>query len=285
MFLIVDCNYLCYVNRSILSVGLSYKGGPTEIIYGFLKSILSLSNQFKTKQFIFCWDSRESIRKKIYAPYKANRTKDLTEEEKESNQRAYIQFDKIKKLLPEMGFNNVFEEEGYESDDLIASLVLPSKTITPVECPVFHPIVVSSDKDLYQLLDWCSLYNITKKETYTKDLFIREYGIRPSRWKKIKSIAGCGSDNVKGLEGVGEKTVIKYLKGELKEETKTWQRIHTYDSRLTEKLVSLPFEGCVNLREKIRKDNCTPDKFTRAFQKYGCQSLLDHLDKWEAMFV
>lgn len=282
MAVIIDCNYLCYVNRSILSVGLSYKGSPTEIIYGFLRSLFSLSNQFKTNQFIFCWDSRESLRKKIYPDYKSNRHKDLTEEEKESNRQAYIQFDKIKKLLPEMGFNNVFEQVGYESDDIIASLVKPS---TNGNIIIDHPVVVSSDKDLYQLLDWCSIYNITKKETYTKDLFVREYGIQPFRWKKIKSIAGCGSDNVKGLEGVGERTVIRYLKGELKEETKTWQRISTYDSDLTKKLVSLPFEGCIDFKEKIRKDDCTPDKFRKVFEEYNCKSLLESLDKWEAMFI
>ena len=130
-----------------------------------------------------------------------NRRQNLTEEEEESNRIAYEQFDKLKLVLPEMGFANVFEEKGYESDDIIASLVVGSDERT---------VVISSDKDLYQLLNWCNICDI-KGSVYTKNMFIREYKINPSGWKRVKSIAGCNTDNIKGVKGVGEKTAIKYL--------------------------------------------------------------------------
>ena len=54
---------------------------------------------------------------------------------------------------------------------------------------------------------------------------MEKYRIKPFEWHKVKAIAGCSSDNVKGVAGVGEITAIKYLKGELKKESKAHQNI------------------------------------------------------------
>jgi DNA polymerase I len=273
--LIIDCNYLCYVHKFALSSGLSYHGSRTEIIFGFIKTTLDLARKFETNKFIFCWDSKKSLRREIYPEYKSNRRNNLTEEEEESNRIAYAQFDKLKIVLPKMGFSNVFEEEGYESDDIIASLVTGGK--------LGRTVVISSDKDLYQLLDWCSLCN-ARGAVYSKEMFIREYGIEPSKWKDAKALAGCSTDNVKGADRVGEKTAIRYLKGELKEYNQTFKKIHFFDSDLTRRLTTLPFEGCPDFKSKLKKDECSPDKFRKVFEEYGFESLIDGLNKWEKIF-
>lgn len=272
--IIVDSNYVAYSEKFALSAGLTYRGGRTEIIFGFIKTILNFARKFDTDKFIFCWDSKTSLRKEIYPQYKANRKIDLSSEEEESNKIAYAQFDKLKKVLPDMGFSNVFEEEGYESDDIIASLVIGSKD---------YPVVLSSDKDLYQLLNWCSLCNI-RGEVYTKELFVRQYRINPSKWGKVKAIAGCDTDNVKGVAGVGEKTAIKYFKKELNQKTKTYDCIKNFDDKLTARLVCLPFEGCPEFRSKIKEDRINPDKFLEVFERYGFESLIKSLKKWESLF-
>lgn len=272
---IIDSNYLCYVQKFALSEGLSYRGGRTEIIFGFIKTILDLSRKFETNKFIFCWDSKKSLRREIYPLYKSNRRNNLTEEEEESNRIAYAQFDKLKTILPKMGFNNVFEEEGYESDDIIASLVMDGA--------LGRTVIISSDKDLYQLLEWCSLCNY-RGAAYSKEMFVREYGIEPCRWKDVKAISGCSTDNVKGADRIGEKTAIKYLKGELKEYNQTFKKIHFFDSDLTRRLTTLPFEGCPDFKSRLRKDECTPDKFRKVFEEFGFKSLLDGLNKWEKIF-
>ncbi len=274
MLIIIDSNYVAYAQKFALSSGLTYRGGRTEIIFGFLKTVFNMSRKFETERFIFCWDSKDSLRKELYPEYKANRRQNLTEEEEESNRIAHVQFNKLKTILPQMGFANVFEEKGYESDDIIASLVTDSKE---------RIVVVSSDKDLYQLLNWCALCDV-KGSVYTKDMFVREYRINPSGWRKVKSIAGCSTDNIKGASGVGEKTAIKYLKRELKETSKAYEKIKTYDSSLTNRLVSLPFEGCPDFKARVTKDTLTPDKFRNVFKEYGFNSLLESLDKWEQLF-
>ena len=62
----------------------------------------------------------------------------------------------------------------------------------------------------------------------------------------MKAISGCSSDNITGIKGVGEKTAIKYLLGELKETTKTYKAIEEQKEELWKKngkLTKLPLEG------------------------------------------
>ena len=279
MKIVCDCNYISYVEKFALSTGLSYRGGHTEIIYGFLKQILKLAQRFETNQLIFCWDSKDSLRKKTYPEYKANRRKDQTEEEKEANEIAYKQFNQLRRtVLPSMGFNNIFMQEGYEGDDLIAYIVRD------------HPcnVVITNDEDMLQLLDNCNLYNITKRSLTDKDEFIRAYGISPMDWVDVKSYAGCYSDNVKGLEGVGEKTVAKWLRGELKQTTKTYQKINSPEGwdihRRNHPLVCLPLEGLPPIR--LTKDSFLKKSFRDVFMEYGFNSFLenDKFEKWIKAF-
>lgn len=265
--IIVDCNYLCYVNRFALSQGLSYRGERTEIIFGFVRHLLELATNFESNKFYFCWDSRESLRREIYPTYKANRRPDnRPEEEKEADQIAYNQFNELKNnCLKELGFKNVFERKGYESDDIIA--ILTNKLEQP-------NIVVSSDNDLYQLLDRCSMYNISKKQLTTKQEFVRKYGIEPSEWINVKKLSGCSSDNVKGVVGIGEKTALKFVKNELKSKTTLFTISNSKDIiEMNLKLIKLPLD---NFELPIyKKDELTQEKFKFVFNNYGLFSFIN----------
>ncbi len=275
--IIIDSNYLCYISKFSLSQGLTYRGNRTEIIYGFLKNIISLSKKFETNKFVFCWDSKHSKRKNIFPEYKSKRHSDKTEEEKELDIIAYTQFDQLKNyVLLELGFSNIFHFAGYESDDLIASIVIDN--------PNSNNIIVSSDEDLFQLLDYCSIYNFSKKTVMNKNLFMRTYGIEPKQWAEVKCIAGCSSDNVPGVKGVGEKTAIKYIQGTLKSSSKVFNSIKTRsldEETLTRKLVTLPFPG--TKRVKIENDNLSETKFINVMYKYGIQSI--NVDDWKTFMM
>jgi DNA polymerase I len=238
--IIMDANYICHVAKHSIK-DLSYDEMEVGIIFGFLRQILSLSKKFKTDKFVFVWDSRYSKRKEVYPEYKNNRHKELTEEEKKINKIAYNQFNIIcNEVLPQIGFRANFKYNGYEGDDLIASILKYN----------FYQenIIVSSDNDLYQLLESgkriVSLYSITKKEIYTLNNLYEEWGISPFLWNKVKAISGCKSDNVIGIKGVGEKTAIKYLKGLLKLNSNTYLNIKKsldiFNRNLP--LVTLPYE-------------------------------------------
>jgi 5'-3' exonuclease len=256
---------------------MEYKGGRTEVVFGFMRQLFSLFENFEPTQVAFCWDSRQSKRREIYPEYKANRHKEKTEDEKESQSLILEQFEEIKKeVLPFLGFANIFEVSGYESDDLIAVLV--QQGLYPAD----KTIVISSDADLYQLLGQCSLYSITKAQTTNLDGFQRNYGITPDDWVKVKAMAGCSSDNVKGISGIGEKKAIDYLTGKLNHgkmflKIKDSQEI--IDRNL--QLVELPFIGTPI--PKLRRNGLMLDCFTVVAQTYGLKSLLDKksLLRWE----
>ena len=280
IIVIIDANYVMYVNRFALSQGLSYKGKKTEIIFGFLRHINELARHFETKKFIFCFDSRSSLRKTIYPEYKANRHTNETPEDIELNKVAYQQFNEIKDIvLPKLGFKNIFHKEGYESDDIIASIVKNNQD---------KFIVVASDSDLFQLLDYCTLYNISKKSLTTKTLFEREYCISPDKWHLVKMIAGCSTDNVPGISGIGEKTAIKYLNGILKTGAKAKAIESMEMSDLFKRnleLIALPFDRTgifkITFEEKFMEKD-----FITICENYGFESFLSqkYLQSWIKLF-
>jgi 5'-3' exonuclease len=281
MKLILDCNYLCHIEKSVLSIGLSYRGTRTEIIYGFLKRLLNLSTEFKTNQFLFCWDSKESIRRKLYPQYKMNRRVDKSEEDIEADKIAYRQFNLLRqKILPSMGFENSFMVDGYEGDDILAYLVK------------LYPgnIVVSNDEDLFQLLNDCSLYNVVKKTITTKEEFMRKYKMNPTLWIMVKSYAGCPGDNITGVERVGNITAAKFINGELNKSTKSYLKLAEPESwqtyKTNYKLVSLPLEGFTLNRRIVEEETFLKKDFQAIFMKYGLSSFLDRekFSKWEKQF-
>jgi DNA polymerase-1 len=239
---------------------------------------MSLSEKFSPDQIAFAWDSKKSKRKEIYPEYKNNRRKELSEAEKESLELVFEQFNKLQKtILPALGFSNVFHISGLESDDLIASILINQ------DVRLDQNIVVSSDSDLYQLLDRCSIYSITKSQTMNKEIFMRHYeGITPNQWIIVKAIAGCSTDNVKGIIGIGEKNAIAYLKGTLNK-GKRYESIEQ-GKEITDRnlnLVKLPFLGTP--LPKIRKNNLSLDKFNSVCNEYGMVSFLEkkNIIRWE----
>jgi DNA polymerase-1 len=283
MRLIIDCNFLCY--RSMYSMeGLSHNEKQVGVIYGFMRQLLKLSQDFNTANIVFCWDSRQSYRKLIYPDYKGNRRGNLTEEQVDDLALAHTQFEDLRnKILPYMGFRNIFHQTGYEADDLISWICarFPAETI-----------IVSSDKDLYQLL-FQDRFNPVKMFTFKsmmdEEHFTRNwYGLKPVDWMNVKSIAGCSTDNINGVEGVGDITAAKYLAGVLKGKN-TIAKIEASKELIdfNFKLVSLPFRGKKDIDiECINDDEISFDKFKVTFGQYGFRSLLvdSEVQKWSKSF-
>jgi DNA polymerase-1 len=141
-----------------------------------------------------------------------------------------------------MGFKNIFLKRGYESDDLIASLVRSS-----LEDKKASIVIVSADHDLYQLISsQTSVYLLNKKKLYTQEDFTKEWGISPTQWIDVKSIAGCNSDNIIGIDGVGEVLAAKYIRGQIKSSSNLFRKIaeKSFVWRQNDTLVRLPYLGC-----------------------------------------
>lgn len=211
--ILIDANNMAC--RAYYALGRLATGDiKTGMFFGFLRQLHSWCHRFETNKLVFCFDSHERLRSNLYPQYKKKKFRDpqITSE-------IGTQIQALKKVLLAMGFRSVFQVAGYEADDLIAGLV---QVLADEEC-----VIISSDHDLYQLLSgsvymWRPGFQWT---SYTIQSLWKEYGVTPAEWAEVKAIAGCASDNIKGVSGVGELTAAKYLRGKLPTHTQTYQRI------------------------------------------------------------
>ena len=252
---------------------LSYGDTPTGVMFGFLKYIPTLCELFNTPHLVFCWDSKTNKRFKIYKQYKSNRhpkkdTRTRAELLFESEFR--IQMARLRRVyLPKIGFKNVFLQKGYESDDIMASV---SKHLPKGD----KAIIISSDQDLYQLITTqTTFYNPITCKQLTKNGFISKYDIKPREWWMMKAIAGCSSDGVPGVYRVGEKTAIKYLKGELNDMSVAYGDITSINGKKiyvrNRKLVKLPFKGTKIF--KLRPDDVSQKGWNEVMDMLGMKSI------------
>lgn len=263
--LVIDSNYFCY--KAYYAVGgLAYEGVETGIYYGFFNQLITAARMTKPDNIIFCWDSRQSERKKIFPEYK--KKVEQTEEEKEMWGKVFKKFRYLqKKILPELGFNNIFIQRGYESDDLIAKYVLNR--------PKGHIVYIASgDNDLLQLLD-DRCFIIKDNTFYGKQDFINDTQLSsPRDWIEVKKIAGCTSDKVPGVPDVKEKRAIQYLLGQMNPKTKTYKKIKEHKELIlfNEKLVLLPFKKTIDINGNITKNAFSMKQFLRMCREYGFHS-------------
>lgn len=275
-WLIFDAPYMCY--RAFFSTGgLSYKEGPTGVIYGVLKSIQLLQNKFCTDKVIFAFDHGRSWRKVIYPDYKKNRRQNMTPEQEQAFEGLKIQINLLKyRYLYQIGYRNIFFQKGFEADDIIAAV------------PVIHNLnatIVSADKDLFQCITetpCVTVYNPYKDEVMNCKAFRKTYGILPSQWATVKAIAGCRTDNVPGVKGVADKTAIKYLQNQLGGQKAN--AINTQKSNIarTMELVRLPFddgEHSLDLSKlQLANDCVTMKQWNEVVGSLGMKSLKDALE-------
>jgi len=250
------------------------------IIFGFLKQILSLSKRFDTNKFIFCWDSKKSNRRDTYPTYKQNRNTVQTIEEQQLNNLAFSQFGEIRrKVLPRLGFKNNFIQTGIEADDIIAVIA------KNIGC---EATIVSTDQDLYQLLTpKISIFSHKTKKLITDELFIENYSITPEEWVKVKQIAGCSTDNVKGINGIGEKRAINFIKNELKTDSVWYNRI-TMNKEIVDRneaLVKLPYKG-TNMPILLDNETFYVANFIEVTDQYAFRSMqqITTLNEWITNF-
>ncbi|MCK9325302.1 MAG: hypothetical protein M0P69_07375 [Bacteroidales bacterium] len=213
--------------------------GEVNIYENWFRYMTMAMNRFGTMDILFCWDSPSSYRKKILPGYKGSRNKKKTMEEIKELEIVYKQFDILRtEILPFMGWKNHAMQEGYEADDLIAKHIKDN--------PDKQFAIVSGDEDLLQCLskNVCVFRPLKHKPLYTLENLEEEHACTPDTWRKAKALAGCSSDEVPGIAGVGEATAIKYFNGWLSPTFKKYEliqkeRVKTLKRNLP--IVTLPF--------------------------------------------
>lgn len=269
--LIIDCDGLCWNVFHALPPLTNGEQG-TAIIYGFLNHLFDLQAFNQADHIVFAWDSRESKRIDLFPEYKfkrRNAKKEYTDEEKEIHRDRLSQFNLLRDtILPTMGFANILREEGLEGDDIIAS-------ISQKYSKKHWVTIVARDGDLFQLInDKCKIYDIVKRQHMDEEAFFDKYGIYPDMWADVKGIAGCTTDEVPGVKGIGEGRAINYLLGSMKTSSMLYKRIVASPDLIefTRKLTVLPFEGTP--KYKLKYDSCKVKSLKEVAREYNLQSYL-----------
>jgi DNA polymerase-1 len=274
--IIVDANSVAHQSKHAMK-NLSWNEKQTGVIFGFLQQILILARTFGSNEFVFVWDSKESLRRKIFPDYKKARRIEKTPDEQKLDAIAYEQFDEIRlHTLPDIGFLNSFMIDGFEGDDVIASIIHNNKT---------DFVIVSADEDLYQLLsENVYLYSTKKKMSYTHLNLWKDYRITPKEWAEVKAIGGCHSDGVPGVPGVAELTASKYLTRKLNATSKAFKAIRENKELINfnMKLVKLPLEGTPVIKVTDIND-LSLQRFQSVCSYHGFTSFLqpDRLKQWK----
>lgn len=176
------------------------EGFPTNGVYGFVNMINKIIYDEKPEYMMVAFDIGKTFRHEKYERYKDGR--------RETPDDLKVQFPVAKKILTAMGIKYL-ECAGYEADDIIGTISMWCE-----KDPEYEALIVSSDKDLLQLISDETVVKLLKTKDYIwmdKKTFNDTYGFDPIHMIDLKALMGDASDNIPGVKGIGEKGAIKLV--------------------------------------------------------------------------
>lgn len=168
-------------------------GTPVGAVYGFTSMLIKMLADSKATHLAVVFDAgRRTFRQDIYPAYKAQRP--------DTPEDLIPQFAVIRDAV--RAFNlPCIEQDGFEADDLIATLAKRAKAEGA------QVTIVSSDKDLMQLVgDGISMLDPMKNRAIGPAEVMEKFGVGPDRVVDVQALAGDPVDNVPGVPGIGIKT-------------------------------------------------------------------------------
>ena len=283
---LIDGNSLAYRAFFALPESIATSTGvPTNAIFGFASMLVKILTDYGPKATVVVWDKGYTGRKEVYAEYKAQRASrpSLLKE----------QWPAFEPLVSAFGYQNL-AVEGYEADDVIASIVQRARQ----EDPPIPVMVVTGDRDAYQLVGdgvriMTTSRGITDTKVYDREGVIERYGIPPELVPDFIGLKGDTSDNIPGVPGIGDKTAADLLQrfGSLEEvlahiddisgaKRKENLTNHADDARISKQLATvkrdIPFE--FDLQTYVAQP---PDRSTLrdTFREYELREPLRRLEE------
>ena len=178
-------------------------GQVTNAVFGFTSMLIKLEGEERPDAVIACWDKgAPQFRLDQYPAYKAGRS--------ETPDTLRQQFPLIREVLEALRIP-VVELEGYEADDLLATLARRGREAG------HHVVIVSGDRDCLQLVNddvtvLMTRRGVTDMIRYDPAMVVERYGVGPERWTDFAALKGEQADNLPGVPGVGDKTAASLLK-------------------------------------------------------------------------
>jgi DNA polymerase-1 len=179
------------------------EGQHTNAIHGFISMLLNLLKNEKPTHLAVAFDiSRYSFRTREYPEYKGTRG--------ETPPEFVGQIPLLEEALKAMGIQTLSKED-YEADDILATLAHKGSA------EGFTVYVVSGDRDAIQMIDdnvtllYPNARGVSELKRYNRDTVMERYGIEPHQYPDIAALVGETSDNLIGVDKVGEKTAVKWI--------------------------------------------------------------------------
>ena len=177
------------------------KGLSTNALYGFVGMMNKIITEEKPEYIMVAFDIGKNFRKEKYDFYKEGR--------QATPDDLKMQMPIAREILDAWGIK-YFELAPYEADDIIGTFAKKCE-----EDPEYNGTIISSDKDLLQLLSKEVDIKLLKQKNefirYNPKTFKEDWGIEPIRVIDYKAIAGDSSDNIPGVKGIGDKGALKLL--------------------------------------------------------------------------
>lgn len=173
-------------------------GEPVGAVYGFTNMLIKLLAGLDVSHVAVVFDAgSKTFRNDIYPQYKANRPpcpEDLKP-----------QFPIVRQSAESLNLT-ILEKPGFEADDIIATIAKKSAR------EGYEVLIVSSDKDLMQLVDDnICMYDAMKNRLIREDEVIEKFMVKPNKVLDILALMGDSSDNIPGVRGIGPKTAAELI--------------------------------------------------------------------------
>jgi len=288
--IIIDGNALLHRAWHALPPLTTKTGKLINAVYGFTMVLLKVIKDLKPTHLAVTFDRRgPTFRHEMYKEYKATRIKQPPE--------LYDQIEPIKKILTNFGIP-IYEKDGYEADDLIAT-ICDQKSI---DNPETLSIILTGDLDTLQLVDdntevLTLKRGITDTFLYDKKAVKERFGLTPKQLIDFKALRGDPSDNIPGIYGLGEKTALEIIKEfnsieelyeaidknspklkKIKERYLKLIKDQRETAFLSKKLVTLDHRSPITFElEKSKLRPYDREKIVKLFQELGFKSLLSKL--------
>ncbi len=193
-----DGHSLCYRSYFAIKELTTSKGQATNAVYGFVNTLRKILREFDPQYAAVCFDAgKKTLRQEKFAQYKMQRPS--------MPDSLISQLPIIKEVVKACNVS-FFEREGFEADDLIATLACQfSKNGVEV-------IIVTDDKDMYQLVnERVKIFSPRKEAILGHDELQTILGFEPSRIIDYVALAGDQVDNIPGVKGIGEVTALALM--------------------------------------------------------------------------
>lgn len=202
-------NKTAYIIDAFAQIFRAYYAGPlmnnskgefTNAVFGFARFLLFMEKNYTPEYGAVVFDKGKAVERiELLPEYKANR-KPMPDELR-------VQIDNIRKIVSAFGYP-IIEEENREADDVIAGIAK--------HFAKFDIYIISADKDIAQVID--DRVKMLIPGTPKKGLALRgfnevveKFKVTPSQIIDYLAMLGDASDNIPGLQGVGQVTAAKLL--------------------------------------------------------------------------